>query len=245
MKKCAGDVCAAATRLAEWMSLAVRKLCKRRVAIDPTHRRVMKFVTVQCGVCGSDRSVAQQARLAVAQVQLAFCEARRMAEESSHGMTTAIGVLKPFAEHHVATTLPVDRTRARKLGQSGPETLRSRQRARVQLWVTSGEPAAVATCGWRLVCERRKRDDLRAGSAPSIKDMGIDEGKRSIRGKRDALAGRRQWHGLSGPRKRQRSRAGAHAIDIEMAFRRCGQAIQIDRKLAMFDRLHQAEMTLG
>src|SRR6516225_7479467 len=168
MKKCAGDMSAPATRLAEWMSLAVRKLCKRRVARGPTHRRVMKFVTVQCRVCGSDRGVAQQARLAVAQVQLAFCEARRVAEESGHGVTTAVGVLKSFTEHHVATTLPVDRTRARKLGQSGPETLRRCQRARVQLWVASGEPAAVATCRGRFVCERRKRDDLRAGSAPSI-----------------------------------------------------------------------------
>ena len=108
MKERPSDVAAASPAPAERTSLAVRQFGKRRVFPRFDENRVMKLMPTQCGVCSSDRSVAEEACVPIAEVQLARGEARRVAKQAGHSVARARRVLKSFAKNHVAAALAMD-----------------------------------------------------------------------------------------------------------------------------------------
>src|SRR5712692_698907 len=159
-------------------------------------------------------------------MQLALGEARRMAEQSGHGVADAVRVFEAFTEHHVATALAVNLAGLGKLREPSTKMLRSRKRSRVQLRIAAGQPTAIAVLRWRLVGERRERDDLRSGSPPSVEDMGINKREGRVGRERDALAGRRYRSSVRRCREDRLCRRRDHRIEIEMAFRQVGEAIE-------------------
>src|SRR6266705_805700 len=104
----------------------------------------MKLVAADQRSSGSDRAWSQQPGLAVAEVQAAFEEAGRMAEQAGHGMSDAIGIFESFAEHHVAAALAVNRARRGEFYESIAKPPRRCERAGVELRVTAGQPANIA-----------------------------------------------------------------------------------------------------
>ena len=135
-------------------SLGIRELGQRFVLSRGQDRRVVKLVPAHDAAGRAERTVREQARLAVAQMQLALGEAGRMTEQAGHGVANAVGILDPFSEHHVAAAFAVDRPALGEPGKPAPEAPRGRERARMQLRITAGQPAHVAVVGRRLVGER-------------------------------------------------------------------------------------------
>src|SRR5712691_6066794 len=194
MKERAGDVAAPPAGGSERTSSAVGKVGQRLVVSAADERRIVEFVAAPGAARWPDRAVDTKPGRAIAEMQLALSEARRVAEQSRHGVADAIGVLEAFAEHHVAAALAVHPARGCELREPGAKSLGGRKRSGVQLRIAARQPAAVAARRWRLVGERREPDDLGAGAPPSGEDVRIDEREGRVGGERDALAGRRwRW----------------------------------------------------
>src|SRR5262249_61990602 len=152
----------------------------------------MKLVPAHGGFPRSDWTTGAQARLPVAEMPLAFGEARRVSEQAGHGMTHAAPVFDAFAEDHVAAALAVHRARLREAREGAPKISRSSQRAGMQFRITAGQPADIAALRRGLVVERRKDRNLRTRFAPGSDQMRIDESECRVRRARNALARRRQ-----------------------------------------------------
>ena len=145
------------------------------------NRGVVEFVATHDVANGTDRIVGQQTRLPIAEVELSFGEACRVAEQARHGVASALGVLQAFAENHVAAALAMHCACLREFRQAAPKMARRRQLAGVQFRITAWQPADIAVVRWRLVTQRRERHDLRAGATPAIEHVGIDERKGCVR----------------------------------------------------------------
>src|SRR5262249_1439480 len=133
----------------------------------------MKFVPAQARAGGADRAIDEELRLAITKMELALREARGVAEQASHGVANAFGVLEHLAEDHVAAALPVHRTRGGEARESFAEFVRGSELLRVKLGIAAGEPAGVAVLGRRLVGKRRERHDLCAGALPAVENMRV------------------------------------------------------------------------
>ena len=75
----------------------------------------MELVAAQRAPGAPERAIMQEPRLAVAEMQPARGEARRMAEQPGHGVARAVGIDHGLAEHHVAAALAVHRARRGKV----------------------------------------------------------------------------------------------------------------------------------
>jgi hypothetical protein len=79
----------------------------------------------------------------------------------------------------------------RKAPQACGKISRRCERAGVQLRIAAGQPAAIGALRRLLVGQRRERKNLRAGRAPRLDKMRVDEAEGTIIGERNALARRR------------------------------------------------------
>src|SRR5712691_5556603 len=107
MKERAGDVAAPPAGGSARTSSAVGKVGQRLVVSAADERRIVEFVAAPGAARWPDRAVDTKPRFAIAEMQLAFGEAGRMAEQPGHGVADAVGALEAFAEHHVAAALAV------------------------------------------------------------------------------------------------------------------------------------------
>src|SRR5271166_1028769 len=188
----AADVAAPSARWPERARLPVSEIGERRVVSRRGKGRIVELVAAHERARGSDRTVAEKPRLAIAEMKLVPGKARRMAKQPGHGVARAACILQALAEHDEAAALAVYRARACKLRQPGAKARGRRQRPGVELRIAAGQPAAIAVFGRRLVGERRERDDLRAGRPPALDDVGIDEGEGRVAGEGNAFARRPQ-----------------------------------------------------
>src|SRR5439155_9323641 len=192
VKERAGDPPAPAAIGADRPPLRVRKLDQRLVVSRYRKRRVMKLMAANDGARRPDRTCCAKTRLAVSKMQLALGETRGVSEQPRHRVARAACILQSLAEHYMAAALAVHRPRLRETREPRLEFLRSSERAGMKLRITAGQPADIAALGRRLIGERGKGHDLRAGFAPRREQMRIDERERRVRGERNALPGRRQ-----------------------------------------------------
>src|SRR5262249_36644871 len=158
------------SRRAKPLALTIGKLDQRLVIAGHDQRRVVELVSAQSRASSSDWAVGEKRRLAVAEMRLVLGEARGMAKEAGHGMADAVGVLKPLAQHHVASALAVHRPRRGKAVEPFTEFVSSSEPAGMELRVPSGQPAGIATPRRGLIREWRERHDLGACAAPALKD---------------------------------------------------------------------------
>src|SRR6516165_6647269 len=178
----------------------------------------MKLVSAHGGAHWPNRTAGAKACLAVSKMQLAFGKASGVCEQACHRVARAVRILDPRAQHHVAAALAVDRPRLRKAPEPLLEALRGGERAGMEFWITAGKPADVAAFGRRLIGEGRKDRDLRARFAPAGQQMRIDERKRRIRRKRDALAWGRQRANSTRRGRCNGSSTGDDGFEIEVSF---------------------------
>ncbi len=178
-------------------------------------------------------------------MQLAFGEARRVAQQPGHGVLPARGVFEALPKNHVAAALAMHRPCLGKAPQAGFEPLGQTKGIGMQLRITAGEPTTIRAFGGWLIGKRRKRNDLRAGAAPGFKKMRIDEAEGPILRQRDALTGRRQGgcHTIGGADAKRRG-ARDQRIQIEMALGHRGETLDQAGEIGMLAGLHQAEMAL-
>src|SRR3954447_7508131 len=188
MEERAADIAAAAAGWSERAALPVGQLGKGRIAVRG-EARVVKFMPAHAAPCTAKRAVAKKPRLAIAEVQLALGKARRVAEETGHGVAMTARILHAFAEHHVTPAFAVHRPRLRKAREPGAKSARPGQGGGGQLGVGARGPGAIGVIGRRLVSEGREGHDLRPRAPPSLDDVRIDECKSRVAGQRDALAG--------------------------------------------------------
>ena len=204
----------------------------------------MEFVTAEPRAGDTERAVLEQSRGAIAEMQTALGEARRMGEQANHGVTRAVGIDQPLPKHHVAAALAVHRPACGELREPCLEAPGVGERAGMQLGIAAGEPAGIAILRRRLIGERREGDDLGAGAAPAAQHMRIHEGEGGVGGERDALTRRRQCgHGARIGLKR--SGKTLNAGEIAIALGKLGEAMQAKLEVVVLERLHQAEVTLG
>ena len=111
----------------------------------------MKLMSAHDIAHGAERMVGQQARLAIAEMKLALGEARRVAEQPRHRVPRGLRVLQPFAEHHVAAALAVNRMALRKFRETVEKAACCRELPRMQFRIAARQPADVATGRRRFV----------------------------------------------------------------------------------------------
>ena len=114
----------------------------------------------------------------------------------------------------------------------------------MQLGITAGEPAGIATVGGWFVGEGREGYDLGSGAAPAARDMRIDEGEGRVGRERDALTRRRQG-GDRLPANSEGCGEGLDTGEVAMALGELGEAVQAKLEVVVLERLHQAEVALG
>ena len=205
----------------------------------------MKFMTANERAATAERSVGEKPRGAVAEMKLSSGKARRVPEQTGHRVALSGSVLEALAEHHVAAAFAVDRTCFGEPPQSRCKCQRGREHIRVQFRIAAGQPAAIGVFRRRLVGERRERQNFGTGVAPGIDDVRIDETEGAIAGERDALAWRWQRGGArAGPRLQVRG-ACRDGVEIEVAFRHAGKALNQRGEIRMLAGLNEAEMPLG
>ena len=173
----AGDMTAPSAGRPKRVSVRVEQFGKRLIAARLDERRIVELVPAQSRAGAPERAVLQQRRGAIAEMQAALGEARRMSEQASHGVTRAVGIDQPLPQHHVAAALAMHRAARGELGEPGLEARRAGERAGMQLRIAAGKPAGIAIVGRRLVGKRREGHDLGAGAAPAAQHMRIDEGE--------------------------------------------------------------------
>ena len=107
----------------------------------------MEFVAANERAAPAERSVGEKPHDAVAEMQLAFGEARRMPEQTGHGVALAGRVFQAFAQNHVAAAFAVDRPRFGKPPQVPMEMSRRGEHIGVQFRIAAGQPAAIGVSG--------------------------------------------------------------------------------------------------
>src|SRR5262249_13861351 len=124
MEEGAADIAAPPTGGAERVALPIGEFGKRLAVSRCGQSRIVKLVSAHAGPPRSQRPVAKHPCLAIAEVELARGKTCRMAEQSGHGMTRAIGIFQPLAEHHVAPAFAVHRPHFCKSGEPGTKARR-------------------------------------------------------------------------------------------------------------------------
>src|SRR5690242_18052047 len=97
----------------------------------------MKFMAAYLCAFGPEHAVRQQPRRAIAEMQFAFGEARRVTEEPGHRVGAPVAILDALAQNHVTAALAVNRARLRKAPQAFGKVLRRCQHAGMQFGVTA------------------------------------------------------------------------------------------------------------
>src|SRR6516164_6510404 len=106
---------------------------------------------------GPECAVGQKARRAIAEMQLTSGEARRMIEQSGHGVLVAIAVFETPAQNHIAAAFAMDRTGFGKAPQALGKATCRRERLHMEFGVTAGQPTAVGVLWRRFIGKRRER----------------------------------------------------------------------------------------
>ncbi len=114
----------------------------------------MEFMTANDVTGRSERTIRKQPRFAVTEMQFALGKARRVAEQSGHGVAPPGRILNAFAQHHVAAAFAVNRPRLGEAPKPGLEAMRGGERICMQLRIATRQPAIVAAFGRRLVGKR-------------------------------------------------------------------------------------------
>ncbi len=109
-----------------------------RIMVQIDNRRVVEFVTHDDGVRGPKRTVPEQTRDAVAEMELAFGDACLGRQEVRHGMHAALVVLEGPPQYHVAAALPVNRPARGKAPKPLQEAARIRDPLCMKLGVAAG-----------------------------------------------------------------------------------------------------------
>jgi len=107
----AGDEAAPPACRPQRLALAVGQPDQRHIVADGGQRRIVEFMPAQARPRFSQRSVGEQPRLAIAEMQLAPGKAGGMAEQPRHAMSDAAGILEALAQHHVTAALAMHRPR--------------------------------------------------------------------------------------------------------------------------------------
>src|SRR5690606_12154839 len=102
----------------------------------------------------------------------------------------ALGVFQRLSEHHVAAAFAVNGMSSGKARQSGAEVLGGSKTTGMELGISAGKPADVASLRRRLVRKRGERDQFGALSPPVATEVRVEEGEGGIPGQSDALTGR-------------------------------------------------------
>src|ERR1700680_3917510 len=110
MKERAGDMPAPAAGVSERLALGVGEGEEAFIVSRRDQRRVVELMPANRAPGLPERAVGEKPRLAVAETQLAVCEARRVPEQARHGMAHPLGVFEAFAQHHVAAAFAMHRT---------------------------------------------------------------------------------------------------------------------------------------
>ena len=119
-------------------SFRIEQLGKRLIAARLDERGIVEFVTAEPRAGAPERAVLEQSRGAIAEMQAALGEARRMGEQARHGVTRAAGVDQPLPQHHVAAAFAMHRTARGELGEPSLEAPGIGERAGMQLRIAAG-----------------------------------------------------------------------------------------------------------
>src|SRR5262245_7996438 len=114
MKESAGGVVTTPAGSSERGVPGVHEVDQRRIIARLDQARIMELMAADDAPGFSERAVRQQPRLAVAEMELAPGEARRMAEETHHGVADARSIFEAPAKHHVPSAFAVHRPGLRK-----------------------------------------------------------------------------------------------------------------------------------
>src|SRR5262249_15293715 len=105
MEERAADMAAPATGAGDRSGLRVCEGEKHFIRPRRDHRGVVEFMPAYRRAGPPERAVSKKPGLPVAEMQLARRETGHVSEQADHGMARPLGVLKAFAEHHVAAAL--------------------------------------------------------------------------------------------------------------------------------------------
>src|SRR5450755_713480 len=118
----------------------------------------MVFMAEHFRALRAERTVPLEPGAAIAQMQLALREGSFEPEQPGHLVPHAVGILDAAPQHHIASTLAVDRHRAfSQCSKPCTKNVSRRQRAGMEFWIASGQPYGVGGCIGRLVGQWRKR----------------------------------------------------------------------------------------
>ena len=126
----AGDMPAPSADWPKRVSVRIEQFGKRLIAARLDQRRIVELMPAQSRARAPERAVLEQRRGAIAEMQAALGEARRMGEQARHGVTRAAGIDQPLPQHHVAAAFAMHRTARGELGEPSLEACRRRRACR-------------------------------------------------------------------------------------------------------------------
>src|SRR5579883_528307 len=126
MEEAARDEAAAAAGRRRRRAIGVRHFGERLVAARLDDRRIMEFMAAIARAFASERMVAKQRRLSVAERHPPRGERADKTEQARHFMADAVRVDQAAAERHVAAAFAMDRLRRGEAPDSAEEILRRR-----------------------------------------------------------------------------------------------------------------------
>jgi hypothetical protein len=100
-----GDATAPSACRSQRLAFAVGEFKQGLVASRLGQRRIMEFMAAQLGARTAQRTIGEQPRLTVAEMELAVREAGGMAEQAGHAVADTVGIFERLAERHVAAAL--------------------------------------------------------------------------------------------------------------------------------------------
>src|SRR5882757_1548584 len=100
MEEGAADMAAPIARGAERIALAIGKVGQWPVIASGSHLRVVEFMASNERAFRSQGAVGAKARLAIAEIHLAFGEAGRMSKQAEHPVALTVRILERFAQTH-------------------------------------------------------------------------------------------------------------------------------------------------
>jgi hypothetical protein len=175
---------------------------------------------------------------------LAGGEGRGERHEAGHGVGVAVGIDQTLAQHHEAAALAVDQRAAFGRGAEAVEKAAvAGEAAGMELGVAAGQEDGVGGFVGGLVGEGGEGEDLGAGGAPAVQQMGVGEGEGRVGGKGDALAERRQGRGGFAGRDRAGGAADGVEVDGVGDQRRGGGQEGVN--VGVLGGLDEAEVALG
>jgi hypothetical protein len=139
---------------AERLASGVEEIGKRNVAARLDQGGIMEFMAAKPRACSSQRTIVEQFRPAITEMQAPLGEARRVAEEAGHGVADAFGVHDALTEDHVAPAFAMHGPASGEAGEPFLETCGFGERRAVELRVAARQPAGIASLGRRFVGER-------------------------------------------------------------------------------------------